>query len=580
MSFFEDRFPDSISLGATGGPIENTRIISIGSGIESRDSRWSTPRGKWDVSTGLKNDADLETLISFFRVVRGRFRGFRFKDWLDFKSVAKNLTTSDADQNIGTGDGSKTDFQLTKKYTFTFDSRTRTIVKPVNGTVKIAVNGVGKTEGTDFLVHTSLGIISIFTPPPNGQAVTAGFEFDIPARFETDELRVTGITPNVSQWERINVIEIKPAEASTDSVDIDFTLMLTTVLPDSRLSFSRTSQGAYFNSSGILKFALNNEPRPDHDNVAPFTHKGILIERQTSLRISKNRDMTDAAWTATNMTVARDAVGLDGVVNSGNTLTASAANGTVTQSPSLGSVERTYSIWVKRKTGSGVVEVTDDNFSNVLDITASINSTTFTHFELTRTQANPVVGIRVVTSGDVVEVDFNQLEDLSFSTSPMDSDIFTTRQADDLTFNDTSWLNSTEGTVWIECSLPNTIRSGTTLGVLAIYAASTGERITFLKDSVTNKFEYQYDNNTSSATLLDSKVWNADTVRTFIGDYEAADQGLFTDGTSEATATITPVADGLDTVRLGRTDPQVDSGNPRLNGHIQRFKFIPNAGLN
>jgi len=179
--------------------------------------------------------------------------------------------------------------------------------------------------------------------------------------------------------------------------------------------------------------------------------------------------MTDAAWAQSNMTRAKDAVGLDGVVNSASTLTATAANATVTQSPTLGSLERTYSVWVKRKTGSGIVEITDNNFTNVLDITASINSSTFTKFEIVRTQANPVVGIRIVTSADAVEVDFNQVEDGDFATSPIDSDIFTVRQGDELTFNDTSWINQVEGTVWVECSLPDNIRTGIALGIVDIF---------------------------------------------------------------------------------------------------------------
>lgn len=577
MSFFDKQFPTEISFGARGGPQESTNIVVLGSGSESRRARWSDAGGSWNVATGIKNDTDLHTLISFWRICRGSFRGFRFKDWQDYTSSIRNVAPTNADQNIGTGDGTKTSFQITKAYIFGGETILKTILKPVVGTVLVAVNGIAQVEGTDFLVDYSLGIIHFFVAPAIDLSVTVGFEFDNPARFKSDKLDVTGLTTKLSRAQVVDVIELKPLEVI--GVDIDFTSMLTTVLPDSRLTLVRASQAGYFNSAGILKFALNDEPRPWHNHTAPFTHRGIMLEDARTIRITKNRDMTDAAWTAANMTVAKDAVGLDGVVNSASTLTASAANGTVTQSPTLGSLERTYSTWVKRVTGSGTVEISDDDFvASTVDITASINSSTFSKVEITSTRANPIIGIRVVTSGDAIEVDFNQLEDGDNSTSPIDSDIFTVRQADDLTFDDTSWINIAQGTVWIDCSVPD-VRTGVQFGVLSIFDASSDQnRITFSKDSTTNLFQFGYNNGGVVAQLNDTKVWNADATRTFIADYEDADQRLFTDGTQEDTGTKTPVATGLDTVRLGRIGTVVPA-LARLNGFIERFRYIPVAGL-
>ena len=578
MSFFDKQFPTKISFGARGGPQESTNVVVLGSGSESRRARWSDAGGSWNVATGIKNDTDLHDLISFWRICRGSFRGFRFKDWQDYTSSIRNVAPTNADQSIGPGDGTKTSFQITKAYIFGGETILKTILKPVVGTVLVAVDAVAQVEGTDFLIDYSLGIIHFFVAPANGLSVTVGFEFDNPARFKSDKLDVTGLTTKLSRAQVVDVIELKPLEVI--GVDIDFTLMLTTVLPDSRLTLVRASQAGYFNSAGVLKFALNNEPRPWHNHTAPFTHRGIMLEEARTIRITKNRDMTDAAWAQSNMTRAKDAVGLDGVVNSASTLTSTAANATVTQSPTLGSLERTYSVWVKRKTGSGVVEITDNNFTNTLDITASINSSTFTKVEVTRTQANPVVGIRLVTSGDALEVDFNQVEDGEKSTSPIDSDIFTIRQADDLTFNDTSWINNLQGTLWVECSLPQAPSATETIGICSIFdASSDNNRIDFDVDSAGIVMRAVYEDGSTPVILTDTKVWNAGATRAFIFDYESGDQGLFTDGTSEATASDAGTPTGLDTVRLGRLGT-ASSPQAYLNGFIELFRYIPVAGLN
>ena len=373
---------------------------------------------------------------------------------------------------------------------------------------------------------------------------------------------------------------MKPIEII--GVDIDFALMTTTVLPDSRLTLVRASPGSYFTFAGVLKLALNIEPRPGFIHTAPFTHRGIIIELPRTIRITKNRDMTDAAWTATDMAVAKNAVGLDGIVNSASTLTASAANGTVTQSPTLGSLERTYSVWVKRKTGSGTIEITDNNFTNATDITSSINSSTFTKFEIFRTQSNPVVGIRIVTDTDAVEVDFNQVEDGDFATSPIDTDIFTVRQGDDLFFNDTSFINNAQGTVWVECSLPDNIRPGVFCAIIDMHdASSINNNVLMSKNDVTDKARGFLNNSVTNVLINDDDVWSADTTRILIFDYESGAQAFFTDGDSEGTDTEATMPTGMDTILLGKfnTGRSAPAGGAYLNGHMRRFKYIPVATL-
>ena len=93
--FHEVRFPDNIAYGATGGPEFATTVVATGSGHEKRNVNWSEARGRWDVASGLKKQAQIDELIAFFRARRGKAYGFRFKDWTDYKATGQLLGTGD-----------------------------------------------------------------------------------------------------------------------------------------------------------------------------------------------------------------------------------------------------------------------------------------------------------------------------------------------------------------------------------------------------------------------------------------------------------------------------------------------------
>ena len=192
MPFLETpRFPDSISYGSMGGPGFNTTVIEIKSGYEQRNVNWTNARHKYDVAYGVKTIEQLEDLIDYFQAVGGKAYGFRYKDWADYKSVHTSQTVGISDQVLGTGDGATTQFQLIKKYTKGAFSRTRSINKPVAGTVRVSIDDVEQTETTDFTVDTTTGIITFVAAPANGEVVKAGFQFDVPVRFDTDQLSVS-----------------------------------------------------------------------------------------------------------------------------------------------------------------------------------------------------------------------------------------------------------------------------------------------------------------------------------------------------------------------------------------------------
>ena len=207
MAFHEVRFPDDISRGARGGPERRTQIVELASGDEERNASWANSRRRYDAAYGIRRADDLAAVVAFFEARNGRLYGFRFKDWADYKSCLPSGTPAATDQTIGTGDGATTDFQLVKVYSSGSQSWTRTITKPVDGTVMVAIDGTEVTSG--WSVDTTTGIVSFTTAPASGAAITAGFEFDVPVRFDTDTLDVTLDIERLGSITSIPLIEVR-----------------------------------------------------------------------------------------------------------------------------------------------------------------------------------------------------------------------------------------------------------------------------------------------------------------------------------------------------------------------------------
>jgi uncharacterized protein (TIGR02217 family) len=192
MSFHEIRFPTHISRGATGGPERRTDVVVMGSGFEERNARWAHARRSYNAGYGVRSLDDLHAVIAFFEERRGRLYGFRWKDHADWKSCAPEAAPSAADQAIGTGNGSQATFQLIKRYGAVHAPYDRPITKPVAATVLIASGGIAQAEGIDFDIEAARGTVTFRSGriPAPGALVTAGFEFDVPVRFDTDRLEV------------------------------------------------------------------------------------------------------------------------------------------------------------------------------------------------------------------------------------------------------------------------------------------------------------------------------------------------------------------------------------------------------
>ena len=184
MAFHEVRLPARLAFGSTGGIERRTEVVTLASGFERRATPWAHGRRRYLIGAGVRSLDDVAVLVAFFEARRGRLHSFRFRDFTDFRSCAPSASISPLDQRLGAGTGAAVSFQLLKLY----GDVERPIRKPVDGSVRIAVDGV---ETGAFALDPPTGVVTLVEAPPEGAVVTAGFAFDTPVRFDTDRIDVT-----------------------------------------------------------------------------------------------------------------------------------------------------------------------------------------------------------------------------------------------------------------------------------------------------------------------------------------------------------------------------------------------------
>ncbi|MEM8653611.1 MAG: DUF2460 domain-containing protein [Pseudomonadota bacterium] len=203
MNFHEVRFPASLSFGSVGGPERRTDVVTLANGFEERNMPWAHSRRRYDAGLGMRSLDDVETLIAFFEARMGQMYGFRWKDWADFKSGPASTPPDFLDQTIAKGDGAIATFPLLKTYRSGDFSYARPIAKPVAGTVRVGLGRDEMQEGVDYEVDLATGQVTFQHPPEENEEITAGFEFDVLVRFDTDQIQTSvasfqaGTVPNV-----------------------------------------------------------------------------------------------------------------------------------------------------------------------------------------------------------------------------------------------------------------------------------------------------------------------------------------------------------------------------------------------
>ena len=187
MTGFHDvLFPTDISKGCQGGPMWSTRISVTGAGYEYRNADWANLRGRWNVGFGVRDDADLDTLIAFFNARQGKAYSFRFRDPLDHRVTLGALQTNPATGLV----------QTAKLYTSGGVTYTRFITLPVSGSVTGLGGGASVNYTTGVVTGASAGTV-------------VSFLFDCKCRFDTDHLSGTGIRDGMASFDDIPVVEVR-----------------------------------------------------------------------------------------------------------------------------------------------------------------------------------------------------------------------------------------------------------------------------------------------------------------------------------------------------------------------------------
>lgn len=205
MNFHEVRFPVAVSFGSSGGPERRTEIVSLSNGFEERNTPWQHSRRRYDAGVGVRSLDALAGVVAFFEARAGQLYGFRWKDWTDFASCPPSGAVSALDQEIGVGDGAAVQFQLVKAYASGAQAYLRPVTKPVAGTVVVAVGGAPVAAAVD---HAS-GRVTLGVAPGMGVRVTAGFEFDVPVRFDADRIATSLAGFQAGEIPAIPVVEVR-----------------------------------------------------------------------------------------------------------------------------------------------------------------------------------------------------------------------------------------------------------------------------------------------------------------------------------------------------------------------------------
>ena len=336
---------------------------------------------------------------------------------------------------------------------------------------------------------------------------------------------------------------------------------------DSLLSTVRASDKYVRQSSGLYLNIGSGFPG--------ISDLGLLIEQAATNNALYARDWTQAgSWTATDVTTALNAVGIEGQVNSATTLTATGANGTVLQAITLASAAYTFSVFIKRVSGSGNIDITIDGGST-WNTVAGLSSTAFTRYSFEATQLNPSIGVRIVTSGDVVIVDFAQLEvqigtavgTSGFASSPIYStNSAATRAADSIAYVGrlrTLWNNPATG-----CGSAFADTSGVPSGQVSSYIVEVQATNHILMDGTTTTTVRAVANNVALTATLGSGTLTSRIKRMCAWDSSGksvvGNAGAIATGTAAFTSTTS-------TPLIGATGSSLVATGNWYNGFIARL---------
>lgn len=377
---------------------------------------------------------------------------------------------------------------------------------------------------------------------------------------------------------------------------------------DSRVTFARadaTTCATYFGSDGLLKTAAANVPRFDYD-PSTLQARGLLIEESRTNLLLQSRDMTQAAWSKTDVTPTRNQVGIDGVANTACLITEGSAGTAATLqtgaaatagSTITGSIvaKRGNTDWVRFgiRENSGIdggnawfnLNTGAKGSTSAAGAGTSVSSTitslgggwyrcTITCVPNgTYTLAYPFISSASAdnsttrVNGATYIVDCAQLEVGAFATSIITTTAATvTRAADSASMTGTnfsSWFNASAGTFVADFVSGN--YSAASMALLAVTDGTANNRFLLYRNTTSGVNFASYvagvgDFTPFTTPALTGKIAAA---------YTSADKHISYNGASVVSNSVaTPV--GLNRLDIGNA-----TGGSALNGYIRRISYYP-----
>lgn len=205
MAYLPARFPLLIGRDPVGGPAFMTDIAKTVGGFEQRDERWPTSQHRYDFSQDIKSTAQFREAGAHFRQARGRLHKFRVRDWSDYQCERRDGLLSPL---------TATTFQTNKLYgdEVAFKEQ-RKITRVFPGSMQIWKAGFLQTLTVHYDINEETGVVT-FLSAPGAALLECAFLFDVPCRYDTDELQATlvqfnGVGNAFHSWTSVPVVEVR-----------------------------------------------------------------------------------------------------------------------------------------------------------------------------------------------------------------------------------------------------------------------------------------------------------------------------------------------------------------------------------
>jgi hypothetical protein len=337
-------------------------------------------------------------------------------------------------------------------------------------------------------------------------------------------------------------------------------------LGDGTPTFTRATAAWTKLSSGLWASVATGVARSMYSGAGTTvgSYVGYWSEGARTNLCLQSRDLS-TTWTALNATLLKDQVGIDGVGNSASSMTATLANGSALQTITEAATLSALSVFIKRITGTGTVTIQQG--ASTLEVSASLNSSTYTRIELDATVLNPAIGIVLGTGSDKIAVDMVQFENGASASTPIPTTtVAVSRNADILTYP-TAGNAGVSGALYFELSVANT---AATMIPVQIDDGSDNNRIASYTGTQFNSYIV------SGGVVQATNAIGAITANTIAKLAEVSTTGnmqIFANGTAgtKVTTGVNPVS--VSTIRISGTS----GGISPLFGGIKNLRIYPTA---